>query len=290
MDKVILLSYGSPEHIEDVPEYLKGIFNGKPVPESVLEENIKKYKMVNGTSPSNKIIASIKKKLQLLLKKYGDFEVIEAFKHWKPSIEEVMGNIGNDYSHIIALPLFAFRSNNIKNSYLKPIQESVKEIKMPIRLINGLDLDMFPSMWVKEMSKYVYDYDNFLYTAHSLPMLEDESEYANSLELNAKKISDIMGLNKIYTGFYSQGPHGKWLEPSIYSLIDQLKKKNVDNILVAPIGFLYEHLEILYDLDVKFKGFLEEQGIKYARARTPSDSDELIILLKNAIMNNLAHE
>ncbi|AGO61464.1 ferrochelatase [Ferroplasma acidiphilum] len=284
MKKVILLSYGSPERIDDVPEYLSGIFNGKPVPEKIMEENIKKYEMVNGISPSNQIIKNLKNKLGKLLARYGDFEIIDAYKHWHPGIEETVSSLDADYEEIIALPLFAFKSNNIRKSYEIPVKKAMEGKNMKLRFINGLDYSILASMWVSEISKYVYDFDNFLFTAHSLPLIDDESDYQASLERNAGKISDMLGIEKYYTAFYSQGPHGKWIEPSIYSKIDLFKEDKINNLLVSPIGFLYEHLEILYDLDVKYKEFLESRGIKYARARTPSDSDGMAILLKNAIM------
>jgi len=285
MKKVILLSYGSPEKIGDVPEYLSGIFNGKPVTEKVLNENIKKYEMVNGKSPSTQIIKNLKNKLGKLLSSYGDYEIVDAYKHWHPGIEEVVSSLDTDYEEIIALPLFAFKSNNIKKSYEIPLKNGLTGKNFKLRFINGLDYDILTSMWVSEISKYVYDFDNFLFTAHSLPLIDDETDYKISLEKNAGKISNMLGIDKYYTGFYSQGPYGKWINPSIYSMVDQFKKDKVDNLLVSPIGFLYEHLEILYDLDVKYKEFLEAQGIKYARAKTPSDSDGMAILLKNAILD-----
>ncbi len=287
MKKVILLSYGSPEKTEDVPEYLSGIFEGKPVPEKILNENIKKYEMVNGKSPSNQIIKNLMNKLSKLLSKYGDFEIIDAYKHWHPGIEEVVSSLDPDYEEIIALPLFAFKSNNIKKSYEVPLEKGLKGNNIKLKFINGLDYSILASMWVYEISKYVYDFDNFLFTAHSLPLIDDENEYKISLRRNSKRISGMLGIQKYYTAFYSQGPYGKWTQPSIYSLVDQFRRNKVTNILVSPIGFLYEHLEILYDLDVKYKEFLESQGIKYARARTPSDSDGMAILLKNAIMDNV---
>ncbi len=286
MYKVILLSYGSPERTEDVPEYLSGIFNGKKVPDDIMEENIKKYEMVNGKSPSNDIIKNIINKLNKLLNKYDDFEIIDAYKHWKPSIEDVVSDIDNN-DEIIALPLFAFKSNNIKKSYEIPLNNAVKNKNIKIKFINGLDDSMFNYIWIKQISKYVYDYDNFLFTAHSLPLIDDETSYINSLYDKAEEISGIMGLKRHYKAFYSQGKYGKWIEPSIYSLVDDFKKDKIDNLLVIPIGFLYEHLEILYDLDVKYKDFIEGNNIKYGRAITPSCSDETIILLKNVILKNL---
>ncbi len=286
MYKVILLSYGSPERTGDVPEYLGGIFNGKSVPDDVMKENIKKYEMVNGESPSNNIIKNIMDKLGKLLNKYGDFEIIEAYKHWKPSIEDAVSGI-NSNDKVIALPLFAFRSNNVSKSYEIPLNNALKTKNVNIKFINGLEDKMFNYLWVKEISKYVYDYDNFLFTAHSLPLIDDETSYINSLYSKASEISGIMGLKNYYTAFYSQGKHGRWIEPSIYSLMDNFKRDRIDNLLVIPVGFLYEHLEILYDLDRKYRDFIEENSIRYGRAVTPSASDELIILLKNVILKNL---
>jgi ferrochelatase len=286
MKKVILLSYGSPERVEDVPEYLSGIFQGKPVPEKILNENIKKYEMVNGKSPSNEIIKNLMNKLQKLLAKYGDFDITDAYKHWHPGIEEVVSSLDSDYEEIIALPLFAFKSNNIRKSYEIPLKKGFNGKNMKLKFINGLDRSILSCMWASEISKYMYEYDNFLFTAHSLPLIDDESDYSNSLARNAKNISRILGIDNYYTAFYSQGPYGKWIQPSIYDLLDQFRKDNVDSILVSPIGFLYEHLEILYDLDVKYRDFLSEHGIKYLRARTPSDSDQMAVLLKNIILDS----
>lgn len=286
MKKVILLSYGSPERIEDVPAYLSGIFEGRPVPEKIMDENIKKYEMVNGQSPSNQIIKNLMKKVERLLAKYGDFDIVDAYKHWHPGIEEVVSSLDPDYEEIIALPLFAFKSNNIKKSYEIPLQKGLNGKNVKLKFINGLDRNILACMWASEISRYMYEYDDFLFTAHSLPLIDDESDYVNSLERNAKDISRILGINKYYTAFYSQGPYGKWIQPSIYDLLDQFRKDNVDSILVSPVGFLYEHLEILYDLDVKYRDFLSDHGIKYARARTPSDSDEMAVLLKNIILDS----
>lgn len=286
MKKVILLSYGSPERIEDVPAYLSGIFEGRPVPEKIMDENIKKYEMVNGQSPSNQIIKNLMKKVERLLAKYGDFDIVDAYKHWHPGIEEVVSSLDPDYEEIIALPLFAFKSNNIKKSYEIPLQKGLNGKNVKLKFINGLDRNILACMWASEISRYMYEYDDFLFTAHSLPLIDDESDYVNSLERNAKDISRILGINKYYTAFYSQGPYGKWIQPSIYDLLDQFRKNNVDSILVSPVGFLYEHLEILYDLDVKYRDFLSDHGIKYARARTPSDSDEMAVLLKNIILDS----
>ncbi len=286
MKKVILLSYGSPERIEDVPAYLSGIFEGRPVPEKIMDENIKKYEMVNGHSPSNHIIKNLMEKVERLLAKYGDFDIVDAYKHWHPGIEEVVSSLDPDYEESIALPLFAFKSNNIKKSYEIPLQKGLNGKNVKLKFINGLDRNILACMWASEISRYMYEYDDFLFTAHSLPLIDDESDYVNSLERNAKDISRILGINKYYTAFYSQGPYGKWIQPSIYDLLDQFRKDNVDSILVSPVGFLYEHLEILYDLDVKYRDFLSDHGIKYARARTPSDSDEMAVLLKNIILDS----
>ncbi len=289
MNNILLMSYGSPERTEDVEEYLAGIFNNRAVPEQALQENLEKYRMVNGVSPSNKIIKQIGDKLSKLLKKYGNFDVTIVYKHWKPDIFTGIQSLKNEYENIIALPLFPFKSNNIKKSYEIPFKEAIRRnnIKTKTVFINGLEDQMFNHIWTHNISKYMYDFDSVLFAAHSLPLIDDETDYKNSALTKMDELSRLFKPSTTFKGFYGNNKYGTWLSPFIYDLTNQMVDKKIDNLLVIPLGFLYEHLEILYDLDVKYRKFIENLGIKYGRVETPSCSDELVILLKNVIMKNL---
>ncbi|MGC8608808.1 MAG: ferrochelatase, partial [Thermoplasmata archaeon] len=105
---VLIMTYGSPERLEDVNEYLRGIFGNRPVPEKVLKENIAKYERFGGRSPSNDIIKKISRKLEKSLASYGDFDVYVSNKHWYPSIDEKISEIKGSFDRLIAIPLFSF--------------------------------------------------------------------------------------------------------------------------------------------------------------------------------------
>ncbi len=289
MNNILLMSYGSQERVEDVEEYLSGIFNNRAVPEEVFKENLAKYRMVNGISPSNKIIKNIRDKLSKLLQKYGDFDVTIVYKHWKPDISAGIQSMKNEYENIIALPLFPFKSNNNKKSYEIPFMDAIQRnnIRANTIFINGLDNKMFNYIWMHNISKYMYDFENVLFAAHSLPLVDDETEYKNSIFTKIDELSELFNPSNVFKGFYGNNRYGKWLPPFIYDLKSQIVNKKIDNLLIIPVGFLYEHLEILYDLDVKYREFIENLGIKYGRVETPSSSDELVILLTNVIMKNL---
>jgi len=281
---LLLLSYGSPERIEDLDEYLRNIFNGKTVPESVREENFRKYEMFGGRSPSNRIIESIAQKLQ---EKIGDdMDVIPAYKHWNPSIEEVAKGLGS-YDAIVAIPLFSFYSQNVKDSYLNPLESSLKRYGFTPRLefVNGIaNSDLFLPMWANIISEDAYEGSFYLFDAHSLPAPDREEDYLFWLRYSTYKISQILGISRSDFGF--QGGHQGWLGPSIY---DVLSRIDASNISVIPISFLYDHLEILYDLDYEFRKAVEAKGMHYRRVRMPNDSAMMINIIERAARSAITH-
>ncbi len=286
MRRLILLSYGSPESIEDLGEYLSMVFYGNPVPEKVYNENKKKYELYNGKSPSNDILKCIENKLKKALSEYN-FDVTQAYKHWKPGIETIIEE-SKDFEEILAIPLFPFSTNNVKNSYEKPFNGALNKygIRSNVKFLNGLeDQELLYSAWIEKISSHMYNNSPFLFVAHSLPLYSDESTYKNLIINAAERLSKTFLKDEYFYGFYSQGEHGKWLYPSIYDYIYKLKEYK--SVTVIPIGFIYEHLEILYDLDVEFREKLESLNISYDRVETPSCSDTLVMAIRNKILSNL---
>ncbi|WP_297218107.1 ferrochelatase [Thermoplasma sp.] len=281
---LLLLSYGSPERIEDVDEYLKNIFNGKQVPEAIREENLKKYEMFGGRSPSNRIIESIGKKLQDRFG--GEIDVLLAYKHWNPSIEEIAGNLAG-YDNVVAMPLFSFYSESVRDSYLNPLLAAFKRYNISARMefVNGLaNNDLFQPMWANIISECTGSKTFHIFDAHSLPNAQREEDYLFWLRYSTYKISQILGISHSDFGF--QGGHEGWLGPSIYSLIDKIEEKNVT---VIPISFLYDHLEILYDLDYEFRKALEARGKIYTRVKMPNDSPMMINLIDRVTRSAITH-
>lgn len=290
MITVILMAYGSPTRMEDVKPYLEGIYEGKPVPEYALRENTEKYAMSNGISPSNAIIERLVEKLQKELSKFGQYEVILGNKHWKPSLADAVARAKQSGSErIIAIPLFPFQSTNVKNSYLEPSLEAMRgmSFRAEMGFVNGFNLEKLSEVWAGLMKQYPIDDETaVLFDAHSLPLFRGpESEYDSDFRKTAGLIAARLGLKEYFVGYQSRGKYGKtWLEPSVYDVLEQVKSKGYRDVLAVPIGFIYEHLEILYDLDHEFGGKVREHGLIYVRSDLPNDSVQMVSLLQQHIL------
>ena len=288
---VLLMGYGSPTSMNDVGEYLKGIYEGRPVPEYAVKENTEKYGMVNGTSPSNAIIESVTDKLRKRFRQ-DEVGVFLGNKHWKPWISDVVGTIASEgYERILAIPLFPFPSHNVVESYARPLNEIVGRVASDIRLsiVNGLDAsEMFCRMWadlIIETDSFDSRDNQIVFTAHSLPnSVNDESGYDTAFRNAAERISEEAGISEYLCGYQSRGKYGKsWLEPSVYDAFTSISSSGKKGVITVPIGFLYTHLEVLYDLDYEFGGFVKRTGMSYSRVPLPDDSPQHIDLLSDTI-------
>ncbi|MHB1471524.1 MAG: ferrochelatase [Thermoplasmataceae archaeon] len=279
---VLLMAYGSPTSLDEVPEYLSGIYEGKPVPEYAMTENMAKYRMVAGISPSNAIIDSLVSKVGKLLRSRGDYMVYLGNKHWRPSLETAVNHIQNDGAdEIIAIPLFPFESQNVVNSYRKPLEEAMhkKNFICMTRFVNGFSNEEgFVKTWEKRITKDdVSDSETlFLFSAHSLPLFQDESKYNEAYFSFSRKIAGKTGIKNYDIGYQSRGKYGKsWLEPSVFDVATTWKDRGIRKITTIPVGFVYNHLEIKYDLDYEFGGWVRNHGMEYSRIDPPNDSDEI---------------
>lgn len=290
MISVILMAYGSPSRMEDVMPYLQGIYEGKPVPEYAIRENTEKYAMANGVSPSNAIIDRIVEKLGRELNSSGQYKVILGNKHWKPFLPEAIAEAESEGSDgIIAVPLFPFRSTNVMNSYLEPTRGALKSsgTSMDLRVVNGFSPEELSSMWHGILKNHhIGEETALLFDAHSLPLFAGpENEYDGAFAETASLTAEKLGIKECFYAYQSRGKYGKtWLEPSVYHKLEEILSKGYREVLAVPIGFIYEHLEILYDLDYEFGGKVKESGLKYTRSELPNDSPELISILKNHIL------
>jgi ferrochelatase len=285
---VVIMAYGSPENISDLDGYLQDIFGKNPVPPDARADNLKKYSLFGNRSPSNYILASLKRKVEEKLSQ-SDIDVFLSFKHWHPSLKETAEVITNvNYSEIVELPLFPFPSEGVFNSYFIPFSEELKarNFKGQRHVINGFyKYPGFLEIWssrIKDMLKNGH-YDRLLLTAHSLPTSRNSEEaYSAAFRVFCNDLGGSVRTVKTISGFQSRSKYGKsWLEPSIQKII--IEESGVGSVLVAPLGFCYEHLEVLYDLDIDFSLFLKDMSIRYARVKLMNDSDDFIDLLTDIV-------
>ncbi|MEM0155985.1 MAG: ferrochelatase [Thermoplasmataceae archaeon] len=292
---ILLMAYGSPTSMDDVYPYLQGIYHGRPVPEYAVHENTEKYRMVNAISPSNAILDSMISKLKNRMKE-KTIGIFLGNKHWKPWISEVVKDISEEgYRDIIAVPLFPFPSHNVIDSYVDPLTTIVERIapQTNLTVVNGISgRDEFIRMWadiIHKVETFNEPESLVLFTAHSLPnSLIDENDYDQAFKDAARKISEMSGITEYITAYQSRGKYGdSWLEPSIYDALKTVETARKTKIITVPIGFLYTHLEVLYDLDLEFGNSVREHGLRYVRTELPDTKDYCIELLYNVIREKI---
>lgn len=275
----LMMAYGSPERKEDIMDYLRDVYGGREPPKFAIDETENKYSRFGFKSPSSEILRKLTEQVRNSI---SEMDVYMAFKHWKPSIEEIVIQLRDrGYERINLLPLFPIRNTSIQGSYIDPFHRVLKKLDYypQVRLVSGMtDAPSLTQYWVESVKKTYRDGDFLLFSAHSLPhTIEQETEYYNIFKNWSGQIAGSLGIKEFNFAFQSRGSYGKtWLEPSVYQVLEGIEQGRYNNIVTVPIGFIYDHLEVLYDLDFLFGKKVLDKGMGYRRAELPNNSSLMV--------------
>ncbi len=233
--------------------------------------------------------------LERKLKEEGlDARVYVGMKHWEPFIAETMEEIARDpVEKLIAIPLAPHYSKMSIGGYHEAVLKAQAEagIEFPLDLVESWHLHPgLLSLWSRLIEDAVAEFNGMdvfvLFTAHSLPerILQGGDPYRQQLNETSHKLAKMTSLQHWGFAFQSAG-HAteKWLGPDILEKLDELREMEVTRVLVAPIGFVADHLEILYDLDVEAMQKAEQLGVRLKRTRLPNDSPLFIEALASLV-------
>jgi ferrochelatase len=291
---VLLMAYGSPNSLEEVGEYLQQVRGGRP-PTSVEVERIReRYRQVGGGTPLLKITLAQAAALQRRFDSDNlSAKVYIGMKHWHPFIEETVQTIVRDgASSIIGLALAPHYSKLSIGGYENAIRRGLeKETTVPFSMVR--DWYTEPHL-IKALSQRVRTgLDNMerpsgaavLFTAHSLPkkFVATDDPYEAQLRETSRLVADQAGVRVWDFAFQSAGePSDSWLGPMIREKIAELSK-NFNELLICPVGFVSDHLEILYDLDIEAKQYGLSLGVKVARTPSLNEDPDFIEALAETV-------
>ncbi|MCW6169379.1 MAG: ferrochelatase [Thermoplasmatales archaeon] len=287
---VVLMYYGFPENPDGLMDYLRDIFKGKEPPEFVVKENEKKIAMLGGTSPSIKIVRAIRDKVEDSLSRLlPDYKVVLIAKHVKPSINEAKEMIGNPEISV-EVPLFPIYSSFIFSSYFGPFESSVRS-ERSIRVSDLSSNKPFQQHFINNINENFDTGDRkslFIFTSHSVP-INGYEPYPKNINDLASAICSATGIDRPFIVYHSRGPFGKnWLGPDFEYLRSFCRRNSIENVVAVPIGFIYDHLEVLYDLDIDLKGRLAQDGVSFQRVPLPNDSEATISSIVSSVLRNTA--
>ncbi|MGC8645138.1 MAG: ferrochelatase [Thermoplasmata archaeon] len=274
---VALMYYGFPERKEEMADYLRHILHGRDPPERLLRENLKKLELIGGTSPSQRIVEGIRRKVEERLRGEG-YKVYLLSKHYRPSLRDAKGIIREEA--VFEVPLFPIYSDYVFSSYFQVLEETLAGRRF-IRISNiGFEEALLG--YYRDMIKGDEDY-LLVFSAHSIP-LESQDEYPGLVEMMSNLLS---GGREHVNIFHSQGPfHSNWLTPYPEFSIEYATKNGFAGLKLVPIGFIYEHLEVLYDLDLELRSKAMESGLGYKRVPLPNDSQCVIDSIVDLVHKN----
>jgi len=289
---VLLMAYGTPEGPQQVEAYFTHIRGGRsPSPESV-ERLKRRYERVGGRTPLLEITEKVRSALEKELNDRDDscYRVYAGMKHWHPFISEVVPRIAEDgINRLIAVALAPHFSRISIGGYRKAVDESLAALGQPMDVmfveswhLQPEFLDLIAALARTALTKIPAeerDHVVAVFSAHSLPerIREWSDPYEFQLLASSAAIAQRAGLQDWRFAWQSAGNTGEpWLGPDIVDYLGTLHSEGVRCVLQLPIGFVSDHLEILYDLDIEAREKAGKLGMTYERIEMPNAMPEFI--------------
>jgi len=286
-DAVVLMAYGSPERLSDVPAYYADIRGGRPIAPELLEDLVERYRRlgIEESSPLNAITEQTRVALEAEL----GFPVHTGMKHWTPRIADAaaaaLGGGADTVAGLVLAPHYSALS-------IKGYRELLE------RALGGRAELRFVESWHDEPGFVALLADrvrgtgaHVVFTAHSLParILEMGDPYKEQLLETARLVADAATLERWSFSFQSESPTGEpWLGPDILDHLSTLHAEGVTDVLLCPIGFVSDHLEIRWDLDVEATELAHELGLRLERIEMPNDDPAFVRTLAEIVRRALA--
>jgi ferrochelatase len=280
---VLLLAHGAPVRVEDVEAYLDNVRGGRPRNQAIVDEVTHRYRDIGGASPLLRWTAEQSEALQKLL----DIPVHFAMRNWHPLIKDVAPCIrAGRVAAICLAPQFSELSVGL---YMKRTIEAAPALNISwARTYHDepLLIEAFT-----ERLRPLLPGDRVLFTAHSLPekALANGDPYERECRATAAAVAARVGLQSYDFAFQSQGmTSDKWLGPTVESCIDRYASEGVQDLIIHNIGFVCDHVEILWDIDIGFRGYAKERGVTIRRPESLNGSSTFTAALAEVARRCLA--
>lgn len=297
---VLLLAHGTPDKAEEIPEYLKNVVRGRPLPPEVIEEVRHRFTVIGG-SPLTALTLEQGKLLQGAL----GVPVYVGMRNWKPYIADVVKQmVADGVKRVVVICLAPQNSRTSVGLYRRAVMAEAAE-HMQVDFIEAwADDDLLAAAFAERLRgcwepfcEETGERVPVLFTAHSVPcrtvqMPAADPEHpdkpaappdpynAEAKKTAANVAAKMPALERWYFAFQSQGMSGgPWLGPTVEETLAAMRDEGVKNFVIQPIGFLCDHVEILYDIDVGFREVAGKLGMKMRRPASLNDSPLLTAAL-----------
>jgi ferrochelatase len=284
---VVLMAYGSPDRIDDVPAYYADIRGGRPIAPEHLESLVARYRRlgIESSNPLNAITEQTRTALEAEL----GLPVFTGMKHWHPRIGDAAERaLAAGAATVAGLVLAPHYSRLSIAGYREQLE----------RALDGRAALAFVESWHDDPGFVALLADRIrgtaahvVFTAHSLParILDEGDPYRDQLLETSQLVAAAAGVTDWSFSFQSESPTGEpWLGPDILDHLGALHEQGADDVLVCPVGFVSDHLEIRWDLDTEARERAAELGMRLARIELPNADPRFVRVLAGIVRGALA--
>jgi ferrochelatase len=300
---ILLVSHGTVDDLDDLGGFATNVRRGRPPPPDLVAELRRRYEQIGGASPLNAINAQVAQKLERRL----GLRVAWANRLWRPFVRDVMRALGEAGVRRIALVPLAQHSAAVYEADARgpALEAGIDLVAVSNWGQNAKLREAFASRIAAVLSASpAPDRTTVILTAHSLPKyIVDggdpyEREVRTSADAIAAAVQSRVGPSAHFaTAFQSQGlsgpgPDGRpiaWLGPDLPATLDHAARRGDRHVIAAPVGFLADHVEILYDLDVEARALAAARGLTFARVESLNASDDFIDVLEEVVRPLVDH-
>ncbi|MFT5128214.1 MAG: ferrochelatase [Rhodothermales bacterium] len=301
-DAILILSFGGPEGPDDVMPFLDNVLRGRRVPEARKLEVAEHYELFGGVSPINAINRELAEKLQAELAGAGhELPVYLGNRNWHPMLADTLREMRDvGVRRALTFVTSAFSSYSGCRQYKEDVARAREEVGEGAPELDKLRLFFNHPRFIAanstnlaETFEALHDEPEhvpLLFTAHSIPnSMAASSQYVEQLLEACQLLANAVGNRNWKLVYQSRSgpPHQPWLEPDILDHIKDLHEDGATNLVVHPVGFLCDHLEVLYDLDHEAAETCYALGIHMLRVPTPGCHPEMITMARDLIEERL---
>ncbi len=284
---VVLMAYGSPDRLADVPAYYADIRGGRPIAAEHLEDLVARYRAlgIEDSNPLNEITERTRAALEAEL----GLPVFTGMRHWQPRIAEAVEQaLATGARTIVGVVLAPHYSSLSIEKYRGLFAEAVGD-RAELRFVERWGDE--PG-FVELLAERVRDAGaHVVFTAHSLParILDEGDPYRDELLETGRLVAEAAGVEEWSFSFQSESPTGEpWLGPDILDHLADLQGRGVRDVLVCPVGFVADHLEIRQDIDIEAVERAGELGLRLRRIEMPNDDPALVRVLAGIVRREAA--
>ena len=304
---VLFLAFGGPESLDDVKPFVMNVLSsrGRTPDEDQINSVIERYKLIGGKSPLLEITRSQAEALERVSSETDNpIKVYLGMRHWHPFIKDTLEEIHNDgVDKVLALTLAPHNSKAVIGGYIQAVKKTLEEIEHGIKLsyvkswhTHPLFLEALKEKIDEGLSSFSSeDRENvqLIFSVHSLPArLVQGDPYVEQVKETINGVLKIIDQTECpipwHLAYQSKGGGpGEWLGPDIESVLKMLAERGDNNVLLMPVGFVSDHVEILYDIDILAKEAAESLGINFRRTSSLNDSPKFMEALAAIVSENL---